>query len=151
MTDRIHLQGHARCSPQALWRALVEDRAAWWPDMEFAAHPGAPLQERWMEDGQEHIASGTVLAVAPDRLLSFRWSAPGWEAHTVVSFELTPAAGSGAGGTGTGGGATDVEVTESGFAALKSGAALSEAHREGWAFHLANLIEQAEKQPGPLR
>ncbi|MCC3277012.1 SRPBCC domain-containing protein [Arthrobacter sp. zg-Y20] len=140
MTDRIHLQGRAQCSPQALWHALVDNRAAWWPDMDFSPHPGSPLQERWMEDGVEHTASGTVLAVAPGHLFSFRWTAPDWEAHTVVSFELTPADDDGGEGS-----ATDVAVTESGFAALKSGPALSEAHREGWAFHLANLIEQAEK------
>ncbi len=138
MTDRIHLQGRARCTPETLWHTLVDNRAAWWPDMDFAPHPGAPLQERWMEDGVEHTAKGTVLAVAPEKLLSFRWTSPDWEAHTVVSFELTPA-------DDGDGGATDVAVTESGFAALKAGPVLSEAHREGWAFHLANLIEQAEK------
>lgn len=140
MTDRIHLSGRARCTPQVLWHTLVDNRAAWWPDMDFAPHPGAPLQERWMEDGVEHISRGTVLAVAPEKLLSFRWTAPDWEAHTVVSFELIPADDDGGGGD-----ATDVAVTESGFSGLKSGPELSEAHREGWAFHLANLIEQAEK------
>ena len=136
MTDRISLSGRAQCTPDVLWHVLADNRASWWPDMDFAPHPGAPLKERWSEDGVEHTATGMVLAVAPGRLLSFRWTAPEWGAHTVVSFELTDEVE-----------ATGVAVTESGFAGLDAGvgAELSAAHREGWAFHLANLIEQAEK------
>ncbi|GAA3297270.1 SRPBCC family protein [Arthrobacter citreus] len=116
MGDQIRVAAQARCSPEQLWQALVDHRAAWWPEMDFTASPGAPLTERFSahdddgggsgsdgggsdsgrDDGSDSDgrngpgtrATGTVLAVARERLLSFRWTMPGWNSHTIVSFTL---------------------------------------------------------------
>ena len=162
MGDQIRVAAQARCSPEQLWHALVDHRAAWWPEMDFTASPGAALTERLIvhpshddggnnggggnndDGGAEARATGTVLAVARDRLLSFRWTMPGWKAHTVVSFTL---------GAGTGPDAdadyTDVVITESGLGTLAEGNEVARLHTEAWADHLATLIRLAEQETRP--
>ena len=139
MGDSIRVAAQARCSPERLWHALVENRAAWWPEMEFTASPGSPLAERAADDDGGQRASGTVLAVARDRLLSFRWTMPHWNTHTVVSFQLAAAPGPDPATD-----YTDVVVTESGLGGLAEGTEVARAHTEDWADHLANLIRLAE-------
>ena len=169
MGDQIRVAAQARCSPEQLWHALVDHRAAWWPEMDFTASPGAPLTERFSVhdggssgtendggDGSSGIenddggggsgarATGTVLAVARDRLLSFRWTMPGWNAHTIVSFTLGAGAGPDAEAD-----YTDVVVTESGLGTLTDGTEVARIHTEDWADHLATLIRFAEQGTPP--
>lgn len=141
MGDSIRVAAQAQCSPARLWHTLVDNRAAWWPELEFTASPGSPLTERTNDDdgGGEQRASGTVLAVARDRLLSFRWTMPEWNAHTVVSIQLASSPGPDAETD-----YTDVVVTESGLGGLTEGADVARTHTEEWAGHLANLISLAE-------
>lgn len=136
MADQIRVHAQAQCSPDALWHTLVENRAAWWPELEFSASPGAPLSEGWGPEETRH--SGTVLAVAPGRLLSFRWTAPDWNAYTVVSFQLA------GGEPDAGPEATDVTVTESGLAALSADGGGAQEHTAQWSARLADLISRAE-------
>lgn len=142
MADSIRVTAQARCSPAQLWHTLVDNRAAWWPEMDFTASPGAPLAER-AADGGTQRATGTVLAVARDRLLSFRWTMPGWSAHTVVSFTLDSAPAP-VDGPDAGADYTDVVVTESGLGTLAAGAEIARTHTADWADHLADLIKLAE-------
>ena len=140
MADQIRVAAQAQCSPEQLWHALVDNRAAWWPQMDFTASPGSPLAERAADDdGGEQRATGTILAVARGRLLSFRWTMPDWGAHTVVSFQLAAAPGPDPDSD-----YTDVVVTESGLASLAGGADVARAHTGDWADHLASLIRLAE-------
>ncbi|WP_104104533.1 SRPBCC domain-containing protein [Arthrobacter sp. 08Y14] len=139
MGDSIRVAAQAQCSPAQLWHTLVDNRAAWWPEMEFTASPGSPLAERAADDGEQR-ASGTVLAVARDRLLSFRWRMPDWNAHTVVSIQLAASPGPDPETD-----YTDVVVTESGLGTLAGGADVARTHTEEWADHLANLISLAER------
>ena len=144
MGDSIRVAAQAQCSPERLWHALVNNRAAWWPAMDFTPSPGSPLAERTVDDGGGQGASGTVLAVARDRLLSFRWTMPHWNAHTVVSFQLAAVPGPDPETD-----YTDVVVIESGLGGLADGAEVARAHTEDWADHLANLIALAERgSPG---
>ncbi|MBP3037073.1 SRPBCC domain-containing protein [Arthrobacter sp. zg-ZUI100] len=162
MPDQIRVTAQARCSPAQLWHTLVDNRAAWWPELDFTASPGAPLTER-AADGGAQQATGTVLAVARGRLLSFRWTKPGWSGHTVVSFQLdsapgpddddaldrAEAPGSSAGWQGsTGVDYTDVVVTESGLGTIAAGGDVAAAHTGDWADHLADLIKLAEDASG---
>ncbi|GAA3289322.1 SRPBCC domain-containing protein [Arthrobacter citreus] len=168
MGDQIRVAAQARCSPEQLWQALVDHRAAWWPEMDFTASPGAPLTERFSahdddgggsgsdgggsdsgrDDGSDSDgrngpgtrATGTVLAVARERLLSFRWTMPGWNSHTIVSFTLDAGAGPDAEAD-----YTDVVVTESGLGSLTDGAEVARTHTGDWSDHLATLIRLAEK------
>ncbi len=142
MGDSIRVAAHAQCSPAQLWHTLVHNRAAWWPEMEFTASPGSPLTERTADDDGEQRASGTVLAVARDRLLSFRWTMPDWNAHTVVSIQLAASPG-----PDDETDYTDVVVTESGLGSLAAGAEVARTHTGDWADHLANLIRLAENAP----
>lgn len=172
MGDSIRVSAQAQCAPADLWHALVDNRAVWWPEMDFTASPGAPLTERPAEHphgagydggggggddddgggfggfgagvgggvpGAEQRATGTVLAVARDRLLSFRWTKPGWNAHTVVSFLLDAVPGPDAETD-----YTDVVITESGLGILTAGEEVARIHTEDWADHLAALIRLAE-------
>ena len=144
MGDSIRVAAQAQCPPAELWHALVDNRAAWWPGMDFTPSPGAPLSERAAQgpadDGGEQRATGTVLAVARDRLLSFRWTKPGWNAHTVVSFLLDAVPGPDAETD-----YTDVVITESGLGTLADGDEVARTHSGAWADHLATLIQLAEK------
>ncbi|WP_342022194.1 hypothetical protein AAE021_10025 [Arthrobacter citreus] len=175
MGDQIRVAAQARCSPEQLWQALVDHRAAWWPEMDFTASPGAPLTERFSaqdsdgsdgggggdggsgeggsgsgdggdggdsdgRSGSGTRATGTVLAVARERLLSFRWTMPGWNSHTIVSFTLDAGAGPDAEAD-----YTDVVVTESGLGSLTDGAEVARTHTGDWSDHLATLIRLAEK------
>lgn len=139
MGDSIRVAAQAQCSPAQLWHALVDNRSAWWPEMEFTASPGSPLTERASDDDGGQRASGTVLAVARDRLLSFRWTMPDWNAHTVVSIQLAALQGPDPETD-----YTDVVVTESGLGSLAAAADVARTHTEQWAGHLANLITLAE-------
>lgn len=164
MGDSIRITAQAQCPPADLWHALVDNRAVWWPEADFTASPGAPLTERLTvppDDGGDddggagnnggdddgsgnhggagELATGTVLAVARDRLLSFRWTRPGWNAHTVVSFLLDAVPGPDAETE-----YTDVVITESGLGTLSAGDDVARAHTEDWADHLAALIRLAE-------
>ena len=144
MGDSIRVAAQAQCPPAELWHALVDNRAAWWPGMDFTPSPGAPLTERLTDvqpdDGGEPRATGTVLAVARDRLLSFRWTRPGWNTHTVVSFLLDAVPGPDAGTD-----YTDVIITESGLGTLADGDEVARSHTGDWSDHLATLIRLAEK------
>lgn len=152
MGDSIRVAAQAQCPPADLWHALVDNRAVWWPEMDFTASPGAPLSERSAEHrhddddddgdgdgGTDSRATGTVLAVARDRLLSFRWTRPGWNSHTVVSFLLDAVPGPDAETD-----YTDVVITESGLGSLAAAEDVARAHTEDWAEHLAALIRLAE-------
>ena len=146
MGDSIRVAAQAQCSPAQLWHTLVDNRAAWWPEMEFTASPGSPLAERTADDDGDggRRASGTVLAVARDRLLSFRWTMPDWNAHTVVSIQLAASPGPDPETD-----YTDVVVTESGLGGLTEGTDVARTHTEEWADHLATLISLAERgSPG---
>lgn len=110
--------------------------------MDFTPSPGAPLSGRPAEgtdDDGGQWATGTVLAVARDRLLSFRWTKPGWNAHTVVSFLLDAVPGPDADTD-----YTDVVITESGLGTLVDGDEVARSHTGDWADHLASLIRLAE-------
>jgi uncharacterized protein YndB with AHSA1/START domain len=135
--DRVVATARARCSVEALWRALVDERGSWWPEMQFEAVAGARLSETWFEGGVECSASGTVISAIPPRELRFEWTEPSWPAGpSRVAITLQE--------DGTG---ASVTVEEIGLRAASGDPDLAAAHRDGWAGHLARLVEAA-CQPG---
>lgn len=132
-TDLV-LIDESTASVLAVWRSLTDNHSEWWPDMQFEAVRGASLRETWTEDGVEYHATGHVVAVQDGESLAFDWSEPGWPAPLSVSFELASIAGG-----------TRVTVVERGFDRIPNGHALSEAHHEGWKYHLARLCGHAER------
>jgi uncharacterized protein YndB with AHSA1/START domain len=122
-----------------VWRSLTDGRTDWWPEMEFAAVPGAQLREVWVEEGIEHEAVGRVLVVKADSELSFNWIEPSWSSPLQVRFSIDPAFSG-----------TRISVTESGFGGLPGGDALASEHAKGWRFHLARLVQHAERMNPPV-
>jgi uncharacterized protein YndB with AHSA1/START domain len=118
----------------AVWRALTEERSAWWPDMQFDTIVGSPLREVWIEEGAEREALGQVVEVTDGRALTFVWSETEWPSPLQVAFVLEL--------TATG---TRVSVSETGFLGVPDGNHLREEHAEGWRFHLSQLLEHAER------
>lgn len=134
--DDIRLEILVRCPAVRVWAVFADGREAWWPAMDFAAVPGAPVRERWGAAGAVLAAEGAVTDVVPGRLLAFRWSEPDWKAETTVTFTFDP---DGAG--------TRVGLVESGFAALSDGGPVAAEHIAGWAAHLQRLKRHAEEGP----
>ena len=132
--DAIAVECTIAASPERVWSALTDPalRSSWWPGLAFEAAPGAALQERWVEDGTEQVAQGTVLEVVSAELLRFSWSDASWEAPTTVAIRLT--------GSGP---ATLVRVVESGLSRLSNGREVARAHEAGWRWHLDQLREFA--------
>ena len=126
--DGVRVTLRIAAGAEAVWHALTVGRSAWWPDMVFEAAVGAPLTESWIEHDERREASGTVTAADRSRLLSFDWREPDWRASTHVSIELAES-----------GAATEVTITETGFADAGTSAALVAEHAEGWRFHLGRL------------
>lgn len=134
--DELTLSATIRAAPATVWRLLTERRDEWWPDMRFAAEPGAPLREEWTERGQLRFATGVVTESRPDIALAFEWQQAEWEAPLSVAISLTPEAEG-----------TLLRLRETGFAGLGVGERLLDEHLEGWRFHLANLTGHAESDP----
>src|SRR5699024_2928766 len=116
-----------------VWTSLTTERAAWWSGMSFDAETGAEVVERWSEGDTEHVATGTVLSVEPERALGVEWTEPGWPVSLQVQITLH-----------NDGPDTRLELTEEGFAALQDGADIRAAHAEGWAMLLSQLAQHAE-------
>jgi uncharacterized protein YndB with AHSA1/START domain len=133
IADDIRLEVLIRCPADRTWTAFAEGKDTWWPSMEFAAVPGTPVRERWEIEGIVLTAEGEVDVVVPGRRLTFRWSEPGWEAQTTVTFTFHADDGG-----------TRVALVESGFAALSDGGPLAAEHVAGWAGHLRRLKRHAE-------
>lgn len=139
--DRVVAIARARCSAERLWRALVNDRASWWPEMQFDAVAGAPLCETWFEDGVERVALGTVVSASPPRELRFEWTEPNWPAgSSQVAITIQD--------DDTG---TIVTVEEHGLRAASGDPDLLAAHGQGWAEHLARLVDAAHRPTPPSR
>lgn len=129
-----HEQAIAAPAP-VVWTSLTTERPAWWSEMSFDAEPGAEVVERWSEDGSEHVATGTVLSVEPERSLAFEWTEPGWPGSLQVQIALHDD-----------GPDTRLELTEEGFGALEAGTDIRAAHVEGWAMLLSKLAQHAERR-----
>lgn len=121
----------------ALWTALTDERAHWWPELELTAAVGAPVRETWTEDGRTRSADGTVTAAAAPRLLAFVWRQPHWPAPLAVRIDIAEH-----------GDRSTVTLTERGFARLPDAEALRAAHGDGWRHHLGNLLRAAEDAEG---
>lgn len=132
--DRLVVSADTTAAADVVWRALTEERDAWWPDMQFDAVVGAPLREVWTEDGAQREATGQVIDVSDGRALTFEWSETEWLAPLQVTFVLESTASG-----------TRVSVSETGFRGLLDGDRLREDHAEGWRFHLSQLLRHAEK------
>ncbi|WP_158231526.1 SRPBCC family protein [Microbacterium sediminis] len=126
--DGVRVSLRIEAGTEAVWHALTVGRSVWWPDMVFEAAAGAPLIETWIEDGERREASGTVTAAERPRLLAFDWRQPEWRGSTHVSIDLAED-----------GAATEVAITETGFADAGTPAALAAEHADGWRFHLGRL------------
>lgn len=74
--------------PLRVWRLLTDERERWWPELQFAAVPGAEVLEEWTESGVTATAVGRVLEVAPPALLSFEWAEPHWSGSNRVEIGL---------------------------------------------------------------
>ena len=118
----------------SVWRSLTGEHIQWWPDMQFDAVRGAPLDETWAEDGVEHHATGHVVEVQDGAVLTFEWSEPSWTSPLFVRFELERI-----------GYDTRISVWECGFDRIPGSHALRAAHHEGWNYHLARLCSYAER------
>lgn len=126
--DGVRVSLRIEAGAEAVWHALTDGRSAWWPDMMFEAAAGASLTETWIEDSERREASGTVTAAERPRLLSFDWRQPEWRGGTHVSIELAEDDA-----------ATEVTITEAGFADAGTPASLAAEHADGWHFHLGRL------------
>ena len=133
--DRVVAIVRACCSAEWLWRALVHDRGSWWPEMQFDAVAGAHLCEIWFEDGVERLALGTVVSARPPRELRFEWTEPDWPAGLSQVAIIIQDDDTGA----------IVTVEENGLHAASGDPDLLAAHREGWAEHLARLVDAAHR------
>ena len=103
--------------------------------MQFDAVAGAHLCETWSEDGVERFALGTVVSASPPWELRFEWTEPNWPAgSSQVAITIHD--------DGTG---TIVTVEENGLHAASGDADLLAAHRDGWAEHLARLVDAAHR------
>lgn len=125
---------HARgaCSVESAWDSLVHRRGEWWPELEFEPAVDARVTERWIDDGDEQIAEGTVLAVEAPARLQFAWTEHGWVGRAVVTITIDA--------TTEG---TVVTVEETGLLAASGNHELLDAHRQGWSGHIARLLAHA--------
>lgn len=133
--DALRHEQPVAAPASVVWTSLTTERAAWWSGMSFDTEPGAEVVERWSEGDTEHVATGTVLSVEPERALAFEWTEPGWPVSLHVQITLH-----------NDGPDTRLELTEEGFAALEDGADIRAAHAEGWAMLLSQLAQHAERR-----
>lgn len=86
---------------ETVWKLIINDRSAWWPQLEFEPRSGATLKDQWSAGGAGRpawIATGIIVGVDADgaqgdpaaRELRFRWAQPGWGAETRVTITVTP-------------------------------------------------------------
>ncbi|GHG53369.1 hypothetical protein GCM10011331_18880 [Flavimobilis marinus] len=133
--DVLRVEQAVAAPASVVWTSLTTERAAWWSEMSFDAEPGAEVVERWSEGDSEHVATGTVLSVEPERALSFEWTEPGWPTSLQVRITLHDD-----------GPDTRLELTEEGFTALEDGTGIRAAHVEGWTMLLSQLAQHAERR-----
>jgi uncharacterized protein YndB with AHSA1/START domain len=133
-------------SPATVFEVITrpEHLREWWPDEAVLdAVPGATGELVFGDRAspEAHVPKLTVIEVEPPRRFTFRWGHPEDEParegnSLLVTFELTPE-----------GDATLLRMTEAGFREMGWEVAVLEAqyqdHVEGWAYHLARLVEYA--------
>lgn len=133
--DRVEVTRRSLASPEVVWHALTDTRAAWWPAMTFDPCPGAPLRETWEEDGVTVEATGFVVTTEPPAQLTFRWTQADWpNGYSSVALQIV------ADGAGS-----RITVVETGLAAASGDRANLDAHGHGWRYHLDRLARSAER------
>lgn len=92
----IEMNINVKASVGEVWNALTDrdELENWWSE-EVVLEPrvGGKFQENWEDDdGQKQIASGKVLSVQDQKLISFTWREKNWPktAQTECVFEITP-------------------------------------------------------------
>jgi uncharacterized protein YndB with AHSA1/START domain len=129
-TKSVIVERELPCPPEKLWRALTTPHliAEWLMQNDFAAETGHRFQLR----GEWGHADCKVLAIEPNKSLSYTWDAMGLE--SVVTFTLSP--------TGAG---THLKMEQAGF---KPGQGQAYAGAKfGWNNFLDRLTQLLEKQP----
>ena len=127
-------------SPERVWRVLADPDllAAWWDGMELTVVAGGRFEEHWLDErGVERVTSGRVESCTPSEELVLSWADDDWPATTWVEITITPA-------TRT---TSRLRVRHLGWERLPDGAALADAHRDGWRHHLRNWARAASHAP----
>jgi uncharacterized protein YndB with AHSA1/START domain/GNAT superfamily N-acetyltransferase len=131
LAPRVAVSTTIAAPPPAIWRAMMRERAAWWPQLtELDEHAGGRFEEHWSDGRRARRTGGSVLTVDPARHLALDWADEDWPASTRVTLDVIPTVA---------GGATVVAVRQTGWDALPDPAALAGAHAAGWAEHLQAL------------
>ena len=136
-SDEVRVDVVVGASARAAWAALTapEQRRRWWPQLELDPRVGGRLVETWHDgSGAQQTTRGTVLDLVPEQRLRCSWRDDGWPAATEVLLTLRPAQET-----------TVVELSHRGWDRLEDAEALRDAHRRGWAMHLADLRAFVER------
>lgn len=99
--DAITFQETLNAPVDTVWNMVLNDRSAWWPQLEFEPRSGASLKDQWITGSAGRpawIATGIILGIDEDgtadnpdaKELRFRWAQPGWGAETRVFITVQP-------------------------------------------------------------
>ena len=128
---------------ETVWDLILNDRSAWWPQLDFEPRSGATLKDQWITGSAGRpawIATGIVLGVDENgtaenpeaKQLRFRWAQPGWGAETRVSITVEP----GPDGADVN---TKLTIVETDFVQLARGIEQVIRNHRDWESHLTDL------------
>lgn len=132
----IRLERDSAVVVERLWEVLVTPSLWWGRDVRLEPHASGAFHEPWRDGGGAHHTRGKVLIWQAPHELCLSWRDDDWSFGTRVSFVL---ARSGQG--------SRLELCHGGWRDapehLREG--LLSSHRQGWAFHLDNLVACADR------
>jgi uncharacterized protein YndB with AHSA1/START domain len=137
--QEIILVRQVETSASKLWKALIAPQHWWRKEVILEPRHMGRFSEPWRDaQGESHDTQGRVLQIIPLQLLDLSWKDDDWSFETNVRFALQETAMG-----------CSITLTHGGWQAApeEARAMLMRAHRDGWEFHLANLVQFAENGP----
>jgi uncharacterized protein YndB with AHSA1/START domain len=112
--------------PAKIWRALTEGPLIkeWLMENDFQPVMGRKFNFRWSNAGYSGVVDSEVMAIEPNKKLSYTWNSMGLE--SLVVFTLNPTKGG-----------TLIRMEQSGFRGDQEGA--YQGAKGGWTMFLGNL------------
>lgn len=133
---QIDLAKECQAPAEHLWDILVSPRLWWGEGVVLDPVSGGRFFEPWKDAAGEHHTHGRVLEIQAPNFLLLKWWDEGWSFETEVSLQISALkAGS------------HIRLVHSGWQAAPEAEQrdLIAAHRQGWSYHLENLVTFAGK------
>ncbi|MCV0426598.1 MAG: SRPBCC domain-containing protein [Roseibium sp.] len=127
------------CSAPAvrLWEALLAPRLWWGEGVLLEPVPGGKFYEPWQDNQGQHHTHGRVVGIEAPAQLILKWWDDDWSFETDVIFQVSAQEQG-----------SRVRLLHTGWEAAPEAQqqGLIDAHRQGWAYHLGNLVTFAGQQ-----